>query len=265
MTPPGEQSRAIELEVEVPGTPEEVWAAVATGPGITSWFIPYRIDEREGGEVVMEWGSGFGSEAGRVEAWEPPHRVVFTGADGGGLAYEWLVEARGRGSCVVRLVNHGFGEGDDWDEQFDGMSEGWRLFLENLRLHLTHFRGRAATAIIPTRMTDGPNEAAWERLCAALGIPPDASEGDVVTTAGDAPRLSGRIETVSRRPAARAYHLLLDEPHPGTAFVTVEGEGEQVAPSAYLYLYGEVDPGFPAAWEALLDRHFGPAPQPTAT
>ena len=26
----------IELEVEVPGTPEEVWRAIATGPGITS-------------------------------------------------------------------------------------------------------------------------------------------------------------------------------------------------------------------------------------
>ena len=32
--------RTIELSVDVPGTPEEVWDAIATGPGITSWFIP---------------------------------------------------------------------------------------------------------------------------------------------------------------------------------------------------------------------------------
>ena len=32
--------RSVQAEVEVPGTPEEVWEAIATGPGITSWFVP---------------------------------------------------------------------------------------------------------------------------------------------------------------------------------------------------------------------------------
>ena len=32
--------RSVEAEVEVPGTPEEVWQAIATGPGISSWFVP---------------------------------------------------------------------------------------------------------------------------------------------------------------------------------------------------------------------------------
>ena len=27
--------RSVQAETEVPGTPEEVWAAIATGPGIT--------------------------------------------------------------------------------------------------------------------------------------------------------------------------------------------------------------------------------------
>ena len=31
--------REILLEVEVPGTPEQVWDAIATGPGIDSWFM----------------------------------------------------------------------------------------------------------------------------------------------------------------------------------------------------------------------------------
>ena len=34
--------RSIQVEVEVPGTPEEVWEAIATGPGISSWFYPDR-------------------------------------------------------------------------------------------------------------------------------------------------------------------------------------------------------------------------------
>ena len=32
--------RSIQVEAEVPGTPEQVWDAIATGPGIGSWFYP---------------------------------------------------------------------------------------------------------------------------------------------------------------------------------------------------------------------------------
>ena len=42
-------TRAIDLEIEVPGTPEEVWEAVASGPGITAWFVPAKVDGRVGG------------------------------------------------------------------------------------------------------------------------------------------------------------------------------------------------------------------------
>ena len=37
------------VEVEVPGTPEQVWNAIATGPGISSWFVPTEIAEGEYG------------------------------------------------------------------------------------------------------------------------------------------------------------------------------------------------------------------------
>ena len=33
-----------EKEIEVPGTPEQVWEAIATGPGITAWFMPAEVD-----------------------------------------------------------------------------------------------------------------------------------------------------------------------------------------------------------------------------
>ena len=45
----GSGKRWVQAEVEVPGTPEEVWRAIATGPGISSWFVPSEVDEREGG------------------------------------------------------------------------------------------------------------------------------------------------------------------------------------------------------------------------
>ena len=136
-----DETRAIVAEIEVAGTPEEVWAAIASGPGIASWYVPHEVDERTGGAMLVSFGPGM-EVPGRVAAWEPPNRVVFDGGEGaGGLAFEWLVEARDGGTCVVRLVNSGFGSGEDWDDQYDAMTEGWRLFMFNLQLHLEHFRG----------------------------------------------------------------------------------------------------------------------------
>ena len=37
--------RSVQVEVEVPGTPEEVWQAIATGPGISAWFTPAEFEE----------------------------------------------------------------------------------------------------------------------------------------------------------------------------------------------------------------------------
>ena len=250
--------RKIDLSVEVHGTVEEVWDTIATGPGITSWFIPHEIDEHEGGKVVMDFGSDFGKHTATVTVWDPPHRVVFTSIDEGPLAYEWLVEARDGGTCIVRLVNSGFGEGGEWDNEFAGMSEGWPMFLENLRLQLTHFRGQRARAIIPTVMTTGSKDAAFERMCTALGVRTDLEAGERFETAApDAPPMAGTVATVIRRPGNTAYHLLLDAPVPGTAFVTAEGMGDQVGCSTYLYLYGPDAQDLEDVWSPWLTRTLG--------
>jgi uncharacterized protein YndB with AHSA1/START domain len=260
--------RAIDLQVEVPGTVEEVWEAIATGPGITSWFVPHEVEGRAGGEVVMDFGPGFGRETATVETWEPPHRVVFRAPDterGRGLAYEWLVEAAGGGTCLVRLVNSGFGSGEEWDGEFDAMSTGWGIFLQNLRLHLTHFRGRRAHAVIPTVMTRGPADAAWSTLCRALGVPESLEAEDrFATTRDGVPHVAGRVCLATTGPAVRTYQLLLDVPAPGTAFVTVEGSGEVVAASIYFYLYGDA-PGAGEAWTTWLRAALPEAPSSDAS
>jgi uncharacterized protein YndB with AHSA1/START domain len=40
--------RSVQVEVEVPGTPEEVWQAIATGLGISSWLAPAEFEEQGG-------------------------------------------------------------------------------------------------------------------------------------------------------------------------------------------------------------------------
>jgi uncharacterized protein YndB with AHSA1/START domain len=44
--------RYVQVEVEVPGTPEEVWEAIATGAGISSWFVPTRFTQTEDGPAA---------------------------------------------------------------------------------------------------------------------------------------------------------------------------------------------------------------------
>ncbi len=229
--------RRIELEVEVDGTPEEVWRAIATGPGISSWYVPHQVEERLDGSTISSFGAGPEMQiAGRIVAWEPPSRVVFTGAEAAAtLAFEWLVEAREGGSCVVRLVNTGFGSGDEWDAQYDGMSEGWQLFLLNLQLHLRHFRGRSGRALLPMAMWSGSRREVWARLLSELGLPEAPAEGQHVRTAGDAPVLAGTVVVATPWRLA----LVVDEPAPGTAFLAVEGAGEQMGVSVWSYLYGD--------------------------
>lgn len=259
--------RRIELEVEVAGTPDEVWRAIATGPGISSWYVPHVVEEREGGAAHASFGDGPEMQIpGVVAAWEPPHRIVFTGVERGvGLAFEWLVEARDGGSCVVRLVNSGFGTGEEWDAQYDAMKEGWRLFLLNLRLHLAHFPGRDATSMLPMAMWPGTQLEVWERLAAALGLAAEPTVGQRVRLAAgaDGPVLAGTVvEAASWRLA-----LLVDEPAPGTAFVAAEAVGPAVGVSVWAYLYGDEAPALTARdkprWQAWLEGAAQAAANPT--
>src|SRR5829696_4614578 len=109
-------------EITLEATPEEVWEAIATGAGIDGWFMGRnQVEPREGGRTAMTIGGH--TEEATVTAWEPPRRFAYrTGSpDGPGfMAFEWLVEGRGDGTCVLRLVQSGV-LGDDWETEYDGL------------------------------------------------------------------------------------------------------------------------------------------------
>src|ERR687891_698110 len=118
----------LEFEVEVPGTAEQVWHAIATGPGNTAWFLPTDIEERDGGALCFHMPPD-GDSPGTVTGWDPPRRFAYEepnwaslagreGAPVTPLATEFLVEARSGGTCVVRVVSSAFGSGADWENEF---------------------------------------------------------------------------------------------------------------------------------------------------
>src|SRR4029077_13346661 len=99
--------RSIAVEVEVAGTPEEVWEAIATGPGVSSWFVPTEVDETAGTSTT-HFGAGLDSAAG-ITGGDPPRRYAEESSglepDGPPMATEWIVEARAGGKCLVRVVH----------------------------------------------------------------------------------------------------------------------------------------------------------------
>ena len=74
MTEQDDPRRGDEVARELPGTLEEVWDAIATGPGISAWFVPTELEEREGGAVVFHLG--LDDARATITGWEPGRRIA---------------------------------------------------------------------------------------------------------------------------------------------------------------------------------------------
>jgi len=258
--------RSVQVEVEVPGTPEEVWQAIATGPGISSWLVPAEFEVRDGTPVAVKLNFGPGMEStSAVTAWEPPHKWA-NQSDGWvpgspPIANEWSVEARGGGVCLVRIVQSLFSSTDEWDNQLEGAEDGWPGFLRTLLIYLTHFRGQRSTVMKWMVPAAGTEAEAWEALTVALGLK-SLSVGQRWMAPADVPAISGMVEYVSQSP----YDALLrvDKPGPGIAALGAVNCGGQSMVALCFYLYGDQAAGTVAHetphWEAWFQKHF---PTPT--
>ena len=265
--------RSVQVEIEVPGTPEEVWQAIATGPGISSWFVPAEFEQRDGKPVAVKLNFGQGMESSSVvTAWDPPRRFA---AESPGwmpgspvIADEWSVEARGGGICVVRIVHSLFADTDDWDSQLEGTESGWPAFFRILRIYLTHFRGQRSAMMQWMAPAAGTEAEAWEALTAALGLK-GVSAGQHWTAPAAVPagvsKYSGVVEHVTQSPYGAL--LRLDKPGPGTAALGAVNFGGQSMVTLNFYLYGDQAAGTVARetplWEAWVQEHF-PTPSETS-
>jgi len=259
--------RSVQVEFEVPGTPEEVWQAIATGPGISSWFVPAEFEERDGKPVAVTLNFGPGMESRSVvTAWDPPRMFAAQGEGWGGsppIADEWSVEARGGGICVVRVVHSLFASTDDWDNQLEGTESGWPGFFRILRIYLTHFRGQRSAMMQWIAPAAGTEAEAWDTLTAALGLK-GVSAGQRWTAPAGVPALSGVVEYVSPSPCNTL--LRLDKPGPGAAALgAVNYGGPMVKLSFYLYgdqAAGTVDRETPI-WQAWIQERFPMPSEPS--
>jgi uncharacterized protein YndB with AHSA1/START domain len=252
--------RSVQVEVEVPGTQVEVWRAIATGPGISSWFVPAEFEEQDGKPVAVTLNFGPGMESrSPVVAWDPP-RMFATEAPGWAagsppIRDEWSVEPRG-GGCVVRVMHSLVASTEQWDNQLKGTEAGWPGYFRILRIYLTYFRGQRSAMMQWMAPAAGSEAEAWETLTTAFGLK-GVSTGQHWSASAGVPALSGVVEHVSQSP----YNALLrlDKPGPGVASLGAVNFGGAMVTLSF-YLYGDQAAGTVARekpnWEAWVEERF---------
>jgi uncharacterized protein YndB with AHSA1/START domain len=189
-------SREFELrkEVTLDASPEQVWEAIATGPGLTAWFMSHEVEPGEGGVVRLRVGDIV--DESRITAWDPPNRLkVVGGTEEEPTAFEYLIEGREQGSTVMRFVQSGFLGNDSWETEYDAFFAGWDCYFDTLNQYLRHFYGRTATFVF----ADGPQASAapeaWQRMLTALGFTAPPVLGERVRMNGPDP-VEGVVDEV---------------------------------------------------------------------
>ena len=232
-------------EAEVPAGPDEVWAAIATGPGIDSWFMGR--NEVTAGTVRTVFGE-YAPELEITES-DPAHRFAYRSGqapDGRFIAYEFLIEGRAGGSTVLRTVTSGFLPGEDWADEFEAMTLGGELYFRTLVEYLTYFAGRFATPVTAF----GPSGPSWSRdrslLCRELGLAEAPQPGDPVRFTGEIGSADGVVYFAN----AHAIGVRTSD----ALYRFMRGFGKPVIAAHHLFA-GDAEPDQARqAWEAWLSR-----------
>lgn len=262
----GTGRRWVEMEVLVPGTPEQVWQAMATGPGLAAWFVRGEIEPRVGGAFRLDWGQG-AITSGEVTEWNPPHQLGYVerewAPNAPPVATEITITARSGNRCVVRMVHSLFTSSDDWDDQVEGFESGWPGFFAILRLYLEYHAGAGAASFIVMTPASGDSLSAWLRLGEALGLA-GANVGEQRTASSGPEPWSGLVEHVHQDAQQRYVVLRLDSPSPGIALVGTSDAANLGSPGATVslcrYFYGDnvvaLAAESEAGWRDWLTRTF---------
>jgi uncharacterized protein YndB with AHSA1/START domain len=233
--------RWVEMEVLVIGSPEDVWRALATGPGYGAWFTKAKIEERVGGELEFYFGRDT-KTAGQVTFWEPPRAFGYVERDWAEgappVATEITITGRPGRECVVKMVHSLFASSDSWDGHLEGFEDGWPGFFEVLRVYLAHFaRKELAQAAGVVTYVQGEPLAVWTRLTEALGLA-GANAGERRTTSRRPEALTGIVESTVQSAQTRYIVLRVEAPLPGVMLLEAHALSVGVHVNASFYFYG---------------------------
>jgi uncharacterized protein YndB with AHSA1/START domain len=209
-----EPRRAFRMALDIAAPADAVWRALTEAEELIRWFpTEARVTPGAGGTMCWSWGKGWDWET-RIDAWEPGRllRLVQEDArpyDSQGrmlpqgeveparIAIEFTLETA-EGKTRLRMVHSGFGHGAAWDDELEGITEGWQAELRSLRHYLERHRGKERTFELAWATTAISREEAWRRLVGPGGFritPADPQAGEpyeVVVPGGR--RYTGAVE-----------------------------------------------------------------------
>jgi uncharacterized protein YndB with AHSA1/START domain/uncharacterized protein YciI len=143
----GVRKDTIEKRVALDAPRRQVWEAWTTAAGLKSFFAPHvNVELRVGGPFEIffappESPAGLrGAEGCRVLAFSPEEMLAFSWNAPPGFpeirpqrtqVVLFFEDGEG-GGTRLRLVNHGYGEGEQWDAVFEYFDLAWTHVLDNL-------------------------------------------------------------------------------------------------------------------------------------
>jgi uncharacterized protein YndB with AHSA1/START domain len=155
--------RIIRAEIRTKATPQQAYEAWADPEKIADWFPDRAEGKAEPGATITWIFDKFNyripyevliaqpAEKFAIR-WNPP-----PGMSAGIL--EVTISKEG-GETVIRLVNSGFREGEEWNEEFEGTDSGWRMALALLKHYLENYFGISRRAFLVMR----PAEFSFEQI-----------------------------------------------------------------------------------------------------
>jgi uncharacterized protein YndB with AHSA1/START domain len=239
-------------QIAVDATPEQVWDAIATGPGVDAWFMGRtEFVAGEGGRVTQAMGPE--TYHSTITAYEPGKRLAYRSdpaPDGTFMAFEYLIEGRAGGSTTVRFVHSGLLSGDDWEGEFDALKQGDPMYLQQLAAYLKHFPGAALTHSV---FAIGPQEKdsawVWSAFGSALGLSGPVTHGAEVSLAVDGlERTNGVVEFV-----APSYVLVRTD---DGLYLLMHGYQDTIVVEYHGYAGEQGDEELQGAWQSWLSKAF---------
>jgi uncharacterized protein YndB with AHSA1/START domain len=146
--------RIIRAEIRTKATPQQAYDAWADPEKIAHWFPDKAEGKAEPGATITWIFDKFNyripyevliarpAEKFAIR-WNPP-----PGMNPGIL--EVTISKEGE-ETVIRLVNSGFREGAEWDEEYEGVDSGWRMALALLKHYLDNYFGISRSSFLVMR------------------------------------------------------------------------------------------------------------------
>ena len=144
------ERRVIRDEITTSASPQAAFEAWADPAKISQWFVDRAEGKAETGANIKWFFDKFHMELNyKVLEAVPGERfaILWPGPMPPSGILEVIIERAG-GETHIRMVNSGFREGAEFDEEYEGVASGWRMALALLREYLEKYFGQPRTNIL---------------------------------------------------------------------------------------------------------------------